>query len=112
MTASVLYPSTTIRLQSAPENFQDFLHSFVVTLTQYFPHNITPTKVWTDIWARNWKLIFQKMVLQRHTDFGIDYGIDFGTDFGIECGTDVGTDCVIWGLRIVVLILVLILPDM
>ena len=47
------------------------------------------------------------------TDFGIDYGIDFGTDhFGIECGTDFGTDCVIWGLRIVVLILVLILPDL
>ena len=48
---------------------------------------------------------------QLETDF-LENGIDFGTDFGIECGTDFGTDCVIWGLRIVVLILVLILPDM
>ena len=55
---------------------------------------------------------FWPLCLEPLVDYGIDYGIDFGTDFGIDCGTDFGTDCVIWGLRIVVLILVLILPDM
>ena len=36
MTASILYPSITIRLRRAPGNFRHLVRSFVATLTQIF----------------------------------------------------------------------------